>query len=205
MNILAIGAHPDDLEIGCGATLYKYAKHGHKVHAMIMSDGALGGDSSVRRAEQARSNEILGIENVFWGGYRDTEIPLNKEVISMIEANIKQVQPVFIFVNFHHDTHQDHRNLATATISATRYIKNVLFYEVPTTHDFSPSIFVNISNEMDKKVEALLAHESQVMKTNIGDLSIVDVSTSQAGFRGMQGRVRFAEAFVPQRLFINVD
>lgn len=47
------------------------------------------------------------------------------------------------------------------------------------------------------------AHASQVMKTNIGDMSIIDVATAQAQFRGMQGRTRFAEGFIPQRLFIN--
>ncbi|MEW6428703.1 MAG: PIG-L family deacetylase, partial [Thermodesulfobacteriota bacterium] len=101
------------------------------------------------------------------------------------------------------DTHQDHRNLAKATVSATRYVKNVLFYEVPTTHDFSPSVFVDIGDTFGEKEKTLNAHASQVMKTNIGDMSIIDVATAQAQFRGMQGRTRFAEGFIPQRLFIN--
>ncbi|MFH1674128.1 MAG: PIG-L deacetylase family protein [Pseudomonadota bacterium] len=204
MNVLAIGAHPDDIEIGCGATLIKYRQKEHKVYTLIMTDGAMGGDNETRRNEQLRSNEIVGVEKTFWGGYKDTQLPLNKDIITIIEDVIDKVDPVFIFVNYFDDTHQDHRHLAKATISATRYIKNVLFFEVPTTHNFSPSIFVNIEDVFEEKNRILLAHESQVMKTNIGDLSIVDVAQAQAGFRGMQGRVKYAEGFVPQRLFINV-
>lgn len=204
MNVLAIGAHPDDIEIGCGATLIKYRQKEHKVYTLIMTDGAMGGDNELRRNEQLRSNEIIGVEKMFWGGYKDTQLPLNKDVIAIIEDVIDEVDPVFIFVNYFDDTHQDHRHLAKATISATRYIKNVLFFEVPTTHNFSPSIFVSIEDVFEEKNRILLAHESQVMKTNIGDLSIVDVARAQAGFRGMQGRVKYAEGFVPQRLFINV-
>lgn len=204
MNILAIGSHPDDIEIGCAGTLIKYRQNGHKLYTLIMTEGSMGGESSIRMEEQLRSNELIGVEKTFWGGYTDTELPLDKEVITVIENVIKEVNPVFIFSQHFDDTHQDHRNLANATISATRYIKNVLFYEVPTTHDFSPSIFVNIGDVFDEKVKVLTAHQSQVMKTNIGDLSIVDVATSQAVFRGVQGRVKYAEGFVPQRLFINI-
>jgi hypothetical protein len=63
---------------------------------------------------------------------------------------------------------------------------------------------VNIEDVLEDKMQILLAHESQVMKTNIGDLSIIDVAQAQAGFRGIQGRVKYAEGFVPQRLFINM-
>lgn len=204
MNILAIGAHPDDIEIGCGGTLFKYAQYGHKVFTLVMTDGRIGADSDLRRQEHLKASEMIGAKKVFWGGFIDTQLPLNKEVIDIIENVIKQVQPIFIFVNYHADTHQDHRHLAQATISATRYIKNVLFYEVPTTHDFSPSIFVDIRDVFDNKTRLLEAHASQVMKTNIGDLSIIDVAQAQAGFRGIQARIRYAEGFVPQRLFINI-
>ncbi len=204
MNVLAIGAHPDDIEIGCGATLIKYRQKEHKAYALVMTDGAMGGDNELRRNEQLRSNEIIGVEKTFWGGYKDTQLPLDKGIITVIEDVIQKVDPDFIFVNYFDDTHQDHRHLAKATISATRYIKNVLFYEVPTTHNFFPSIFVNIEDVMEEKNRILLAHESQVMKTNIEDLSIIDIARAQAGFRGIQGRVKYAEGFVPQRLFINV-
>jgi LmbE family N-acetylglucosaminyl deacetylase len=63
---------------------------------------------------------------------------------------------------------------------------------------------VDIADSLDKKIKALKAHRSQVMKTNIEDLSIVEVARSSANFRGIQGRVKFAEAFQSLRLFINI-
>src|SRR5947208_2486438 len=75
MNVLAIGAHPDDIEYGCGGTLTKYAQRGHAVHLFVASDGARGGEAAVRRREQDESAVILGARKVFWGDYPDTELP----------------------------------------------------------------------------------------------------------------------------------
>ena len=117
---------------------------------------------------------------------------------------ILDVRPDFIFVHSQDDTHQDHRHLSVATITATRYTRNVLFYEGPTTQNFSPNVFVDIDGVLQDKITALQAHESQVMKTNIEGMNILDIVKSSTHFRGIQGRVRNAEAFVPLRLFINI-
>jgi LmbE family N-acetylglucosaminyl deacetylase len=89
-------------------------------------------------------------------------------------------------------------------MSATRYIRNVLFYEGPTTQNFNPQVYVDIADTLEAKLGALRAHRSQVMKTNIEDLSIIEVARSSANFRGIQGRVKYAEAFHSLRLFINI-
>ena len=205
MNILAIGAHPDDLEFGCGGTLIKYSEKGHKVFLLIMTEGGLGGPKSVRAEEQLDSQKILGAEHIFWGGYEDSYLEVDKETISQIENVIHEVRPDFIFCNYFDDTHQDHRHLAQATMSATRFIRNVLFYEGPTTQNFSPQVFVDISDTLDEKIEALKAHQSQITKTNIEDMTIVEFARSTATFRGIQGRVKYAEAFHSIRLFINIS
>jgi LmbE family N-acetylglucosaminyl deacetylase len=203
-NILAIGAHPDDIEFGCGGALIKYAQKGHRLFLLVMTSGGLGGSVSVRTQEQEASGKILGAEKIYWGGYGDTHLVMDIDLIGKIEAVIAEVKPDFIFCNFPDDTHQDHRHLAQAIMSATRYIRNVLFFEGPTTQNFNPHVFVDISDTLDRKVEALQAHHSQVMKTNIEDLSIVEVARSSANFRGIQGRVKYAEAFHSLRLFINI-
>ncbi len=205
MRILAIGAHPDDIEIGCGGSLIKYARQGHTVYLLVMTDGSGGGDGPVRRREQEESSRILRASKMFWGEYPDTAIPLDREIIQRVECVIREVQPDFIFVHYHDDTHQDHRHLATSTITATRYTRNVLFYEGPTTQNFSPSVFVDVDSVLEDKIATLQAHGSQVTKTNIEGLTIVDVARSSAHFRGIQGRVRNAEGFVPLRLFININ
>ncbi len=205
LNILAIGAHPDDIEFGCGGALIKYTqKKGNRLFLLVMTGGGLGGSSSVRTKEQKASGKILGAEKIYWGGYEDTHMVVDSDLIGKIEVVIAEVKPNFIFCNFPDDTHQDHRHLAQAIMSATRYIRNVLFFEGPTTQNFNPQVFVDISDTLDRKIEALQAHRSQVMKTNIEDLSIVEVARSSANFRGIQGRVKYAEAFHSLRLFINI-
>jgi len=206
MNILAIGAHPDDIEVGCAGTLIKYAETGHQIFLLITTKGEMGGEAEVRCEEQVKAAEIIGAEDVFWGGFKDTELPgEGNGIIHMVERYIREIQPHFIFVHSYDDTHQDHRMVNRAVLSAARYVKNVMFYEVPTTDNFTPNVFVDIGLVLDKKLEALKAHDSQVMKTNIEGLSIIDIARSSAHFRGVQGRVPLAEGFVTERLFINID
>jgi LmbE family N-acetylglucosaminyl deacetylase len=206
MNILAVGAHPDDIEIGCGGTLIKYARGGHHVFLLITTKGERGGHAEARYQEQMKAAELIGARDVFWGGFEDTELTSRgNEIIHVVEDCIKKIQPNFIFVNFFDDTHQDHRTVNRSVLSAARYVKNVMFYEVPTTENFTPNVFVDIRSSLSKKIEALKAHASQVMKTNIPDLSILDIARSSAHFRGVQGRVSLAEGFVSERLFINIE
>jgi LmbE family N-acetylglucosaminyl deacetylase len=206
MNILAIGAHPDDIEVGCAGTLIKYAQKGHDIFLLLISKGEMGGEAEIRYKEQMKAADIIDAKDVFWGGFRDTEL-LDKgnEIIHAVEGYIKKTQPNFIFVNFFDDTHQDHRTVNRSVLSAARYVRNVMFYEVPTTNNFTPNVFVDIGSVLDMKLEALKAHTSQIMKTNIQDLSIIDIARSSAHFRGVQGRVPLAEGFVSERLFINID
>lgn len=204
MNILAIGAHPDDIEIGCGGSLIKYSDKGHNIFLLIMTNGEQGGAPDVRKAEQEQVANLLGAEDLFWGDIVDTHLAVNLESIQKIESVLAKVKPNFIFSPFSDDTHQDHRHLAQMTVSATRYIKNVLFYEGPTTQRFNPDVYIDISGKIERKIELLKAHKSQVQKTNIEDVSIIDIAYSSANFRGIQGRVKYAEAFCALRLFINI-
>jgi LmbE family N-acetylglucosaminyl deacetylase len=203
-GILAIGAHPDDIEYGCGGTLLKYARSGHKVYLYLATRGSFGGDGDERTAEMVRSAELIGATDLFWGRYTDTQIPLNQDLISELEEIIARIQPRFIFTHWGDDTHQDHRNLTACTLSATRYIPNFLFYEGPTSQNFDPHVYVDISTVLEDKMDLLRAHASQMTKTHIEDTNIIDMAMSSATFRGVQARVRHAEGFVSQRLLINI-
>ena len=202
MRILTIGPHPDDLEYGCGGTLSKMSHGGHEIHLLVMTKGEMGGQSALRSKEQESSARILKAR-LYWGRWTDTQVPLNKDVIQDIEDVIRRVQPVLILVPYHHDTHQDHRNVSQATITATRYARNVLFYEAPTSVDFTPSVFMDIGKFLDKKFSLLKAHRSQVYQTKVPDLSIIENARSCAIFRGFQNRVKYAEGFVPLRLALD--
>jgi len=205
MKILAIGAHPDDIEFGCGGTLLKYIRNGHDVYLLVMTEGHRGGPARSRRSEQRHSARLLQPKEVIWGTYRDTELsPKMNEMVQDIEIVLNRIDPHFIFVHYEEDTHQDHRTLAKATVSATRYVKNVLFYEGPTTQNFVPTVFVDVKDSLEEKIQLLKAHKSQVAKTNIEGLSILDIARSTAVFRGIAGRVQHAEGFMPLRLFVNI-
>jgi LmbE family N-acetylglucosaminyl deacetylase len=200
MNILAIGPHPDDIEIGCGGALVKYAQAGHAVSLMVLTDGSYGADPSIRRTEQEEAAKYIGAKGLYWGGYRDTELGCSRELIVKIDAVIEQTKPDVVFLNFWADVHQDHRAGAQAAVSATRYIKEVLFYEVPSTQHFEPDIFVDIQDVLDKKIHLLGLHASQINKTRVENLNILESAQSCANFRGFQGRVKFAEGFKAVRM-----
>ena len=204
MRIVAISPHPDDFEIGCCGTLLKYAQRGADITALIMSDGSLGGPAEIRHEEQEKSAEIAGIRQVLWAGFKDADLPGDREVIDAIEGVLREIRPTFLFVPFGQDTHQDHRKVSNAALSATRHSRNVLFYECPTSVNFHPTIFVDIGAEFEDKIATLEAHRSQVERTHIEGLPITEIARSMAHFRGTQSRVSHAEGFQAVRLFINL-
>ena len=200
MNVLAIGAHPDDIEFGCGGTLLKYARKGHNVYLLILTMGGTGGDPEERTNEQNKSAEYMGAKQIFWGDFKDTELPLNSELINKIEGVINKIKPKVVFISSLEDTHQDHRTATKASISATRYVKEVLCFEVPSSINFQPKIFVDIGEVLDDKLELLKIHASQVDRTKVENLTILESAESCAIFRGYQGRVKYAEGFTAVRI-----
>ena len=200
MNILAIGAHPDDIEVGCGGMLLKAAKSGHNVYLMVLTKGDVGGEPDTRAKEQEKSVKLIGAKELFWGNFKDTELVGGRELILTIEDVIKKVKPDTVLLNYWDDVHQDHRALANAGVSASRYIKEVLFFEVPTTQNFGPTIFVDIKDVLKEKLALLKIHASQVDRTRVEDLTILESAKSSANFRGFQGRVKYAEGFKPLRI-----
>ena len=204
MNILAVGAHPDDIEFGCGGTLLKYSLSGHRIFPLVLTKGDVGGDPEVRSREQKDAASYLGAREVFWGGFNDTELIDNREMIQRIEEVMRKVSPDVMFLNYYNDVHQDHRAAAQAGISASRYVREVLFYEVPTTQHFDPDIFVDITDVLEKKIELMKKHASQIDRTRVNNLTIVESVQSCANFRGYQGRVKFAEGFKALRVLRSI-
>jgi len=200
LSVLAISPHPDDLEIGCAGTLIQLAKAGHEVHLAMMTSGEAGGDPDLRRKEQETAATLYKTKKIHWLGFEDTRVPLTKQSIDALDAVMKLVKPDLVFAPWGDDTHQDHRNTSSQVRSATRYTQNVLFYEVPSTIEFQPDVFVDITKTLAGKVWALKAHRSQVHKVNVAELSILDCARSMAHFRGYQGRVEAAEGFKALRL-----
>ncbi len=199
-RVLAIGPHPDDVEFGCGGTLLQYCREGCNVFMLVLTGGEYGGDPSVRRREQEAACAYMGVDDLFWGGFVDTELQEDRNLIQSIDDVVKKTDPDLVLLPYPEDVHQDHRAVSLAGISATRYVPRVLFYEVPTSIDFRPNVFVDIGGVMEEKLHLLELHASQVDKTRVRNLTILESARACATFRGFQGRVKFAEGFVALRV-----
>ncbi len=195
MNILALGAHPDDIEFGCGGTFLKFSKEENNIYFLVLTRGEYGGDPQLRHKEQEEALKLLGIKKIFWGGYTDTELPNDRIIITHIDKIIQEVNPDEVYVNYIEDIHQDHRILARCTLAATRYIKKVFFYEDYTSSNFDPDIFVDIEDVLEKKQELIRLYESQVKKSYPTRLDMVETVRAMANFRGFQGKIKYAEGF----------
>jgi LmbE family N-acetylglucosaminyl deacetylase len=204
LNVLAIGPHPDDIEIGCGGTLLKLAKAGHTLSLVIMTQGGAGGDPELRKREQEASARLCKAKKIYWMDYPDTRVPVDSEAVDALDRVLKEVKPDVVFANYASDTHQDHRNTASLVWAATRNLQNVLFYEVPTTTDFQPDVFVDISAELAAKYRLLRLHKSQLKKVNVAAHNILECARTMAHFRGFQGRVKAAEGFKALRLLFEI-
>jgi LmbE family N-acetylglucosaminyl deacetylase len=169
---------------------------------MVITDGSAGGDPAVRRREQTEAAQILGAQDVYFGDYPDTSFECHRESIMKIESVVGEVGPDVVYTHFGEDTHQDHRQIARAVVPAARSVRDLLFFEGLSSQQFLPTVFVDIGTVIHQKLGALEAHASQVSKTNIQAMTIVDIAQSAAHFRGIQGRVTYAEGFVPLRHFI---
>jgi LmbE family N-acetylglucosaminyl deacetylase len=196
MKILAIGAHPDDIEYGCGGTLLKMRhEHDADIHFFIATYGEHGGVPEHRIKEQEQAADFLGVKDIHWGGFNDTQMELNRDLIGSIENVIRDIKPEVVFVNYPDDTHQDHRNLGQATVIAARYCRKVLFYEDFTAQDFAPRFFGNIENTLDEKIKLLEFHTSQIEREYPTGLDILESVKAIANFRGFQAKVKYAEGF----------
>ncbi len=195
MNILALGAHPDDIEFGCGGTFLKFSKEENNIYFLVLTKGEFGGKPELREEEQKKAVELLGIKKIFWGGFTDTELPNDRIIITHIDKIIKEINPDEVYVNYIDDIHQDHRILARCALAATRYIKRVFFYEDYTSSNFDPDIFVDIEDVLEQKQELIRLYESQVKKSYPTRLDMVETVRAMANFRGFQGKIKYAEGF----------
>jgi LmbE family N-acetylglucosaminyl deacetylase len=191
--VLAVGAHPDDIELGSGGTIYKAVQAGARVIALYMTRGGRITDTNVRMQESIEAMNVLGVNEIHFENFPDTEIPESFEAINCLEQYALKYQPDIVLTHSINDTHQDHRRVAWLAMSSFRNIPKVLAFEAPRVRPaaFLPTYFVNITGCVDKKWEALRCHVSQNEKRYLAYESTVNL----ASFRGSQVGVAAAEAF----------
>ena len=205
VNVLAVGAHPDDIELGCSGTLLRHKKEGGKVYLLILTKGEASGNKEVREKECIKSANLMGADEIIFGNIEDTKINDDINTIMIIERVINQVDPDLIYTHSYKDSHQDHRNTGYATLSAGRRCNKILLYESPTTfRDFSPQLFVDITEYVEKKMKILRTFSSQSKKGwwAMGNKAVTAVE-GLAAYRGFQAGVKVAEAFEVGRFVLN--
>lgn len=160
-TVLAIGAHPDDVEIGCGGALLMHARRGDRVTVMTMTGGEAGGEPHLRASESRAAAVALGAD-LHMLSLPDRSVSEGPESISEIERVVREVQPDIIYTHSLNDAHQDHRAVHRATMVASRGTPSVYCYQAPSsTVDFRPNHFVNIADAMDAKIELLELYATQ--------------------------------------------
>lgn len=195
MRCLAVGAHPDDIELGCGGVLLKHVARGDEVHLLVLTLGEKGGEGSVRKREQEAALKQLGGTRLFWGGFPDTQVPDDHRTLEVIEKVVLEVDADIVYLHNGSDTHQDHRAIAQAAISATRRVSTVLMYEFLSTQNFTPSLYVDIEDVIEEKMELVDVHQSQVRRKDRIGQDLKEAVRAMAGMRGYQSHRRYAEAF----------
>jgi two-component system, NtrC family, response regulator HydG len=163
-RVLAIGAHPDDIECGTGGTLVKHARCGDEVRILVLTRGEAGTEmEEVRRNEAETAAAWLGAA-ITVAGLPDTLVT-EKGVIDAIEAVLAEFVPDIAYIHSVHDTHQDHRAAAMASRVALRQVRKLYAFQSPSaTTEFSPARFPDITMCLGSKLEMLRYHKSQVRR-----------------------------------------
>jgi LmbE family N-acetylglucosaminyl deacetylase/CheY-like chemotaxis protein len=160
-RVLAIGAHPDDVEIGVGGLLAAHASAQDEITILTLSRGARGGDADSRQNESLEAADMLGAR-LFLKDLVDTEISGGGSTVRIIEEVVQEIQPTIVYTHSSHDRHQDHRAVSEATIVATRRVGTVACYQSPSsTIDFRPTRFVRIDQYLGEKLRLLERFGSQ--------------------------------------------
>jgi LmbE family N-acetylglucosaminyl deacetylase len=187
-SVLVIAAHPDDEILGCGGTIARHHKSGDSVAVLVMADGissrnashrkSLVKDIEYRRQSAQRANEILGINKLTFLSYPDNRMDSVAllDIVRDIENELDKLKPSIIYTHHAGDVNIDHSIVHEAAIVACRpqpghSVKQLLFFETPSSTEwrpaasrssFEPNWFVDISETLDLKLQALAAYSSEL-------------------------------------------
>lgn len=214
-KVLVVAAHPDDEALGCGGTIARHAAEGDDVHLLILADGVnarrrVGSSGLAERVSASSSAQnILGVSSAKFLSLPDNRLdslPLI-EVVQMVESVVLDLLPEIVYTHHCGDLNVDHRITHRAVMTACRptpqcSVKQILTFEVMSSTEwnsqdgtgFTPNWFVDISDYMDKKMQALDAYAVE-MRAVPHSRSMEHISTL-AQHRGYSVGLQAAEAFV---------
>jgi LmbE family N-acetylglucosaminyl deacetylase len=223
MNVLAIGAHPDDLELLCAGTLARYAQAGHEVFMAIATNGEVGSatlskeqTAKLRHEEARRSCARIGA-TLIWMGFPDEWLFDTPEVRARFIDAIREARPEVMLVHSTDDYHPDHRvagqvavdaripstvRLVETRLPAAERIPHIFVMDTIAGTAFEPELYVDISDVWDTKKAMLEEHRSQSehLLRSFG-IEYTEFMETQARRRGGEAGCRLAEAFREVKAF----
>jgi LmbE family N-acetylglucosaminyl deacetylase len=222
MNILAIGAHPDDIETSCGGTLAKYASMGHKVFTATATNGNVGSATlpmdeiaRIRKEEARKAAAVIGAEYICLD-YDDEMFFEDRTARLAFIDLVRYCKADLILTHSPKDYNPDHEltskiitdiavmiPVAKLETKSKPYdkIPMIAYFEPVNGLGFVPTEYVDITNFMEKKMEMCLCHQSQISwmqdnyKDALKDQSFFDKYRIIAQYRGLQCGVDYAEGF----------
>ena len=195
-RVLAVGAHPDDVEIGAGGTLAAHGAAGDLLAILTLSRGAVGGDMNQRAREAQESAGILGAR-LFLRDLKDTRIPEGNPTIGLIEEAVAEIRPTVVYTHSVHDLHKDHRSVYRAAMVACRRVSRVYCFQSPSaTIEYAPTHFVAIDDFLGRKLKVIDAFGSQ---SGVRDYLEPELITATARYWSRYGTGTFAEPFETTR------
>ena len=205
-NILIVGAHYDDAELGVGGTAAKLSGQGKNVYKLTLTDNVTKSshlhinvdyDTSVK--ESAMACEVLGVKEINdIAPVPCTQLVYSTEMMQAIENVIYKYDIDTVFMHYLDDLNQDHIEASKLCLTAARHCKNVLYYQsnmyLPP-HQFTPTFFVDISEYVDKKMEALYKYTGDHNRNN----ALFETNVERNHIWGYTNHVEYAEGFVVQK------
>jgi bacillithiol biosynthesis deacetylase BshB1 len=221
VDVLAIGAHPDDIELSCGGTIAKLVRQGYKVALADMTKGELGtrGSGEVRLREASKAAEILKAETRRNLGIPDGNILVNAENRTKLIQLIRELQPQILLIPVRYDRHPDHGHTHELCKEAWFYaglakIETMLngtpqkafrpdrYYEYMQWHESGFSFIVDVSDTFDTKMEAIRSYESQFYnpqsaepETVLSQPDFLDMIEIRGRYYGRRIGVKYGEPF----------
>ncbi|MEG0986760.1 MAG: PIG-L deacetylase family protein [Clostridia bacterium] len=228
MKILAVGCHPDDLEIGCYGTLAKYVKMGHEVAVCHVANGNLGHmEIAPAPLREMRFQEAEAAAKVIGAAHYSVDIgdlfvtAENDELIRRLAAVVREVQPDLIITHNEQDYMNDHMQTYYAVLRAS-FGASLPHFDVPSDAPISPTCpiyhmdpvagtgfipteYVDITSTIDLKLEALSCHKSQIVWMLEHDhIDFLDFVKTCSRVRGFQSGVDYAEGFRPNLNYLRI-
>ncbi len=222
-KILVVAAHPDDEVLGCGGTVVQHVEKGDQVNIVFMADGVTSRvdsftdeDVSIRNEAACESCRILGTQSPVFLGFPDNRLDTVAllDVVQALEKEIIAIQPSVIYTHHSEDLNVDHRITHQAVFTACRpqvgnSVNEIYSFEVLSSTEWSspseksyfiPNRFVDISNVMKRKIEALHAYKEELRE--FPHSRSIETVELLARYRGSTMGMQAAEAFQVERILI---